>query len=143
MANIKSQIKRVKTNLKRNERNKAVRSELKTYIKKSNVLLESKSKEAASAVVTAISSLDTAVSKGVLHKKTAARKKSSLAKKLNIMLVAGPVEPVVEKEKASKAKPKTAKAAPKAKTTAAKKTAVKSTAKETAKKATKTSKKES
>ena len=83
MANIKSQIKRIKTNAKRTERNKAVKSELRTGVRKFREAAASGDKEAAaSALKSASVKLDKAVSKGVIHKNQAANKKSAMAKKL-------------------------------------------------------------
>ena len=83
MANIKSQIKRIKTNEKRTERNKAVKSELRTGVRKFREAAASGDKEAAaSALKSASVKLDKAVSKGVIHKNQAANKKSAMAKKL-------------------------------------------------------------
>jgi small subunit ribosomal protein S20 len=84
MANIKSQIKRNKQNAKAAEKNKAVRTALKTSTKKVRTAVtdgdaeaaQERSREAARA-------LDKAASKGVLHKRTAARRKSRLAKAAN------------------------------------------------------------
>ena len=82
MANIKSQIKRIKTNQVRTERNKAVKSELRTWIRKFRVAAASGDKDAASdALRLASKKLDKAVSKGVIHKNQAANKKSAMAKK--------------------------------------------------------------
>ena len=82
MANIKSQIKRIKTNAQRTERNKAVKSELRTWIRKFKTAAESgDASAAASALKVASVKLDKAVSKGVIHKNNAANKKSSMAKK--------------------------------------------------------------
>ena len=82
MANIKSQIKRIKTNAQRTERNKAVKSELRTWIRKFRAAAESGDKAAAQdALKVASTKLDKAVSKGVIHKNNAANKKSSMAKK--------------------------------------------------------------
>ena len=82
MANIKSQLKRIKTNEKRTERNKAVKSELRTWIRKFKTAAESgDASAAASALKVASVKLDKAVSKGVIHKNNAANKKSSMAKK--------------------------------------------------------------
>lgn len=82
MANIKSQIKRIKTNAARTERNKAVRSELRTGIRKFREAASSGDKDAAaSALKVASTTLDKAVSKGVVHKNQAANKKSAMAKK--------------------------------------------------------------
>ena len=82
MANIKSQIKRIKTNAQRTERNKAVKSELRTWIRKFRAAAESGDKAAAQdALKVASTKLDKAVSKGVIHKNNAANKKSAMAKK--------------------------------------------------------------
>ncbi len=81
MANIKSQKKRILTNAKAAERNKAVRSELKTRIK--NAIAAVGTDNAVATAVLAQRKLDKAVSKGVIHKNAAARRKSRLAKKLN------------------------------------------------------------
>lgn len=81
MANIKSQKKRNKTNEAAHERNKAVRSALKTESKKARTSIDSGDSEAATLAVRETSrALDKAASKGVLHKRTAARRKSRLAK---------------------------------------------------------------
>ena len=82
MANIKSQIKRIKTNAQRTERNKAVKSELRTWIRKFRAAAESGDKAAAQdALKVASTKLDKAVSKGVIHQNKAANKKSAMAKK--------------------------------------------------------------
>jgi len=82
VANIKSQIKRIKTNAQRTERNKAVKSELRTWIRKFRAAAESGDKAAAQdALKVASTKLDKAVSKGVIHKNNAANKKSAMAKK--------------------------------------------------------------
>ncbi|MEY2915485.1 MAG: hypothetical protein RL530_421 [Actinomycetota bacterium] len=81
MANIKSQIKRISTNLKAAERNKAVRSEVKTAVRAAREAIASGDKAAATAAVSAANrKLDKAVSKGVLHKNNAANRKSAIAK---------------------------------------------------------------
>lgn len=83
MANIKSQLKRIKTNEKRTERNKAVKSELRTWIRKFRDAAASGDAEAAQTALQAASrKLDKAVSKGVIHANQAANKKSAMAKKL-------------------------------------------------------------
>ena len=82
MANIKSQIKRIGTNERRHERNKAVKSELKTSIRAVRAAVDAGDAEAtAAALKTASRKLDKAVSKGVIHKNNAANKKSAMAKK--------------------------------------------------------------
>ena len=79
MPNIKSAKKRVKVIAAKTLRNKAIKSELKTYEKKANNAEENK----AEAVRVAIKKIDQAAAKGILHKNTAARKKSALARSLN------------------------------------------------------------
>jgi small subunit ribosomal protein S20 len=82
VANIKSQIKRNKQNEKARLRNKAVKSELKTEIRKFREAAESGDAEATTAQLRSASrKLDKAVSKGVIHKNQAANKKSAMAKK--------------------------------------------------------------
>ncbi|MCF4121567.1 30S ribosomal protein S20 [Antribacter sp. KLBMP9083] len=84
MANIKSQLKRIKTNEKARLRNKAVKSELKTYVRKVREAVAAGDKEAATtALVAATRKLDKAVSKGVIHTNQAANRKSSIAKQVS------------------------------------------------------------
>ena len=78
MANIKSQIKRNKQNLVRNERNKAVRSELKSRAKSAVTAAEAAADDVDERLRAAIKRLDKAASKGVIHKNQAARRKSRL-----------------------------------------------------------------
>ena len=81
MANIKSQIKRITTNEKARLRNKAVKSELRTHIRRVREAVAGGDKDAANtALVSASRKLDKAVSKGVIHANQAANKKSALAK---------------------------------------------------------------
>ncbi|ANW20258.1 30S ribosomal protein S20 [Streptomyces clavuligerus] len=83
MANIKSQIKRNKTNEKARLRNKAVKSSLKTAVRKAREAVASGDLEKATvAAREAARKLDKAVSKGVIHKNAAANKKSALASKV-------------------------------------------------------------
>jgi small subunit ribosomal protein S20 len=80
VANIKSQIKRNKTNEKARLRNKAVKSSLKTAIRKTREAVEAGDVEKATVAAREASrKLDKAVSKGVIHKNQAANKKSALA----------------------------------------------------------------
>ncbi len=81
MANIKSQIKRNKQNETRRVRNKAVKSEIKTRVK-SAVALATAGTPDADATKLAIKRLDKAVTKGVIHKNQAARRKSRLMKRV-------------------------------------------------------------
>ena len=82
MANIKSQIKRNKQNELRRQRNQAVKSRLKTAVRKFRELSEAGDKDAAVAAGRdAMKQLDKAASKGVIHANQAANRKSSIAKK--------------------------------------------------------------
>ena len=87
MANIKSQKKRILTNAKAAERNKAVKSELKTRTK--NAVRAVGTDEADEAMRIAVKRIDMAASKGVIHKNQADRRKSRLMKKLNAASSAG------------------------------------------------------
>ncbi|CAQ01857.1 30S ribosomal protein S20 [Clavibacter sepedonicus] len=83
MANIKSQIKRIGTNKKAQERNKAVKSELKTAIRSVKTAISAGDKDAAvKAVSLAGKKLDKAASKGVIHKNQAANRKGAIAKQV-------------------------------------------------------------
>ena len=84
MANIKSQKKRVLTNEKAHQRNRAVKSSLKTAIKKVHVAVEAGDGPGArSAALEASKLLDKAASKGVIHKSQAANRKSGIMKAAN------------------------------------------------------------
>ena len=118
MANIKSQIKRIKTNLKAQERNRAVKSELKTVIRAARAAIASGDKTAAvTAVATAGRRIDKAVSKGVIHKNQGANRKSAIAAQAAALSGEAKVE--------KKAPAKTAKAPAKAAAKAPAKTAAK------------------
>ena len=81
MANIKSQIKRIKTNEKARLRNKSVRSSIKTAARKfRDAVTAGDAAVISTELRTASKALDIAIAKGVLHKNTAANKKSSMAK---------------------------------------------------------------
>lgn len=83
MPNIKSAKKRVKVIAVKSAHNKALKSNLKTVIKKADTALVAAAPESKEAVRLAIKKIDQACAKGILHKNTAARKKSALANKLN------------------------------------------------------------
>lgn len=86
MANIKSAKKRILVNQTKAARNKAIRSKVKTSIKKVDAAIAAKDKEAAVAALTAATAeIDKACTKGVYHKNTAARKVSRLAVAVNKM----------------------------------------------------------
>ena len=84
MPNIKSQVKRVKTNEKARQRNKAVKSALRTHVRNFRRAAEAGDAETATQYAKlANRQLDKAVSKGVIHKNQAKNRKSSISKKLN------------------------------------------------------------
>lgn len=86
MANIKSNIKRIGTNEKARVRNVAVRSELKTHVRRVREAISAGDKAAAEAALKAASArLDKAVSKGVIHENQAANRKSALAKQVSAL----------------------------------------------------------
>ncbi len=90
MANIKSAIKRIRSSERKRMRNKPVRSALKTYVKSAQTQIGSGDTDmSAEAVVRAISALDKAASKGIIHRNQAARRKSRLMAKLNKIGAAG------------------------------------------------------
>ena len=84
MANIKSQMKRIKTNEKARQRNVAVKSALKTAVRRFRTAADTGDAAAAQqALTTASKALDKAVSKGIIHKNQAANRKSGMAKQLS------------------------------------------------------------
>lgn len=84
MANIKSQIKRIGTNEKARLRNNAVKTELRTHVRRVRTAVNAGDKDAAAAALVITSKkLDKAVSKGVIHANQAANRKSALAKAVN------------------------------------------------------------
>ncbi len=92
MANIKSQLKRNRQTIKRTERNKAVKSELKTRIKNARSAAEQGSEDAQQLLRMAVSRIDTAAANGVIHKNQAANRKSSLMKFVNDKQNSGDVD---------------------------------------------------
>lgn len=84
MANTKSAIKRIRSSRRRAQHNQVTRSTARTYVRKARKLIEQGSfDEAEAVVVQAISALDKAAEKGVIHRNNAARRKSRLVKSLN------------------------------------------------------------
>ena len=83
MPNIKSAKKRVKVIATKTARNKAIKSDLRTAVKKANVAVSANSADKADAIRVAIKKIDKAAAKGVMHKNTAARNKSALVRRLN------------------------------------------------------------
>ena len=99
MPNIKSAKKRVLVNQKKTEQNKNIRSEVKTEIKKIELLIKNNAlEEAKTALPHAFAVIDSAASKNILHANNAANKKAKLSKKLDAALKVAPVAetPVVE-----------------------------------------------
>jgi small subunit ribosomal protein S20 len=82
VANIKSQIKRNKTNEKRRLRNKSVRSELRTRVKAAVTIAEAGGDESVEALRLAVKRIDKAAAAGVIHKNQASRRKSRLVKRV-------------------------------------------------------------
>ncbi|MGE5777607.1 MAG: 30S ribosomal protein S20 [Chloroflexota bacterium] len=82
MANIKSQIKRNRQNESRRLRNRNMRGAARTAVSQARVALEANEPETKTAILKAISALDKAAEKGVIHKNNAARRKGRLMKKL-------------------------------------------------------------
>jgi small subunit ribosomal protein S20 len=86
LANIKSAIKRARQSEKRRVRNRVVRSSSRTFVREANTSIAADEKtEAAQAVLVAISALDKAAQKGIVHRNNAARRKSRLMKRFNAL----------------------------------------------------------
>jgi small subunit ribosomal protein S20 len=86
VANIRSAIKRARQNEKRRTRNATVRSAVRTSVRSARTALAGgQAGDARAAVAQTVQTLDKAVTKGVVHKNTAARKKSRLARQLNAL----------------------------------------------------------
>jgi small subunit ribosomal protein S20 len=81
VANIRSQIKRNRQTVKRQARNKAVRSELRTRTKRANAAIAEDVESAEEAIRSAVKRIDKAAAKGVIHKNQAANRKSRLMKR--------------------------------------------------------------
>lgn len=82
MANTRSAMKRIKQNEKRRLRNRAARSTIRSALKTARTAAAEKSPQSKEVVLEAIRILDRAVSRGIIHRNTAARKKSALARSL-------------------------------------------------------------
>jgi small subunit ribosomal protein S20 len=85
VANIKSQIKRIRTNEKARLRNKAAKSEVKTRIKKAVSSADSAAETAAEDLRVALKRLDKAAARGIIHKNQAANRKSRLVRRINAL----------------------------------------------------------
>jgi small subunit ribosomal protein S20 len=151
LANIKSQIKRNRQNDKRRLRNRVYRGEARIAVREARVAIGTSAPESKEELLKAISTLDKAAEKGVLHKNNVSRRKSRLMKAFNGMKPlevkieepTAKVEPVEEPKKAAAARKKSSKAEPKAdvKKSAVKKTAAKTETKKTETKKTGSAKK--
>ena len=118
MPNIKSAKKRVLVNAKKAEQNKAIRSAVKTEIKKIDLLIkENKLEEAKAALANAFSVIDSACSKKLYHANNAANKKAKLAKKVDAALAATPAVVVEEAPAVVEEAPVVVEEAPAKKTT--------------------------
>lgn len=106
MANTKSAIKRIRTSEKRHQRNQAVKSATRTYVRKARTAIVRNAGEAHDDIIAAISALDKAAKKGVIHANNAARRKSRLMKRYNAALPSA-TAPVVEAATAEPAPKKT------------------------------------
>ena len=96
MPNIKSAKKRVLVNAKKTEQNKAIRSAVRTEIKKIDTLIKNnKLEEAKASLAIAFKVIDSACSKNIFHANNASNKKAKLAKKVDAALASAPVEEVV------------------------------------------------
>ncbi len=80
MANTRSAMKRIKQNEKRRLRNRAARSTIRSSLKTARTAAAEKSPQSKEVVLEAIRVLDRAVSRGIIHRNTAARKKSAIAR---------------------------------------------------------------
>ena len=97
MPNIKSAKKRVLVNAKKTEQNKAIRSAVKTEMKKVDLLIkENKLEEAKASLAAAFKAIDSACTKNIYHANNAANKKSKLAKKVDAAIAANATAPAVE-----------------------------------------------
>ncbi|MHB0857502.1 MAG: 30S ribosomal protein S20 [Anaerolineae bacterium] len=86
MANTKSAEKRVRQNEKRRVRNRVIRTRTRTFVKRAKLLVAAgQADEAQGAVQMAVSHLDRAAQKGIIHRKAASRRKSRLMKRLNAL----------------------------------------------------------
>ncbi len=130
MANIKSQIKRNKLARKQEDRNKSVKSALKTYARLFDESLEKSHDEAKKALLQAVKAWDTAASHGIIHRNKAASKKSAMMRRYNELLKR-PEKPVAADVQAGEAKAKKTVKTKKTQTTAKKTAAKPKTAKTT------------
>lgn len=86
MPNIKSSIRSVKTDAELHAKNSAVKSSIRKAVRKLNEAVEAgQTEEAKNLLTNVVSGFDKAVAKGIVHKNTAARKKSRMAQKVNAM----------------------------------------------------------
>lgn len=103
MANSRSALKRIRTAEKRHQRNVAVKSETRTFVRKARTAIDTNTDEARIELVAAISALDRAAKKGVIHANNAARRKSRLMKRFNVAAAVQAAPAAVEAPTAKKA----------------------------------------
>jgi small subunit ribosomal protein S20 len=101
VANHKSAIKKIRVNERRRNRNRLVISRARTEIRSAKDVIEAGTslEDARTATLTAIRTLDKAVSKGILHRNNAARRKSRLVKRLAVLEASGPAQKTTGKAK--------------------------------------------
>jgi small subunit ribosomal protein S20 len=106
MANTKSAIKREKIAEKRHARNVAVKSATRTFVKRARMAITASPGEAQADIIAAVSALDRAAKKGVIHKNNASRRKSRLMKAFNAAssAAAAPPEAAPETKKTTRAR---------------------------------------
>ncbi len=102
MANSRSALKRIRTSEKRHLRNVAVKSETRTFVKKARTAIDTNTNEARAELVAAISALDRAAKKGVIHANNASRRKSRLMKRFNVAVAVQAAPAVAESPTAKK-----------------------------------------
>lgn len=103
MANSRSALKRIRTAEKRHLRNVAVKSETRTFVKRARTAIDTNTDEAKVELVAAISALDRAAKKGVIHANNAARRKSRLMKRFNVAVALQAAPATIEAPTAKKA----------------------------------------
>jgi small subunit ribosomal protein S20 len=101
MANTKSAIKRIRTSEQRRQRNVAVKSATRTFVKKARTAIAQNAEDTQASIVAAVSALDKAAKKGVVHPNNAARRKSRLMKRFNAANAAREAEAAAAAAKAA------------------------------------------
>ena len=105
MANTKSALKRIRTSEERRQRNQAVKSSTRTFVKKARTAIAHNDAETQTQLLAAISALDRAAKKGVIHANNAARRKSRLVRRYNAAVAVQAAAPAVAAEPVEEAAP--------------------------------------